>query len=1129
MALLGVSELECFCCEWQDPASTNVYRHRERMTAGSEISRTGDDPLDQFDNTRDAETRLRQALRGRRLVCEVGVPDSARHQLLELLRGALRTECNGQLARVSQRYPALLATTVATASVFMYEAGDLWGRFPLPGTSTDIGQAFADAIERLRLERFPIFDEQGAHRYVSRILAHGGIPEYCLSDLFRLTVHAQRRGIVDASDVLDLIAEEKSWQQQIDRPVLRFLRDTGRVGRDFLQRVLDLTDQAESDQRDETVAERLGLPTHVVRGFRRFEPIRVAIAHAPRISRPRLLFDPDTSDTPEVLLPWGGQTKTAWRVLHEHGADVPPLDVSSDASDDVRIPVSPAARWRAIAHSPEGLVLRAFSIGGVSEDRPALVFDVMSGEQSSDPRFAAAREVWVLAPCQLTPIGSGVEVVQSLPMRDDAWAGWFVHEVLIGAGGDLAGTHRQHQVRVRLGFEIPLSVVFSNLVPGVETTDGGVVFDGPPHLETAPWAADCFDRWQILVSGTSIGEQPIPTDARTELINASLQKLFSDVDVSDVVIRIRGPMGASHRLSGAVVRGFRIGIPTKPMHPGETSVVAMAANSGIAVLHKGSETRAITVHASEPHVTIVAHGAGGTVELSFRCPVIRWRLRGSGAAPTPFDNAVIRYTLAPGQEPAGVLQLDTGRGDSTAKLRARGLDAQPTPLPRLRKHAPVLQFDLAPVLSSLLETSASRAAVDAEIDGRVFQVAELREAVQLSLRSIAYTEPDPVVAEMATLAYSVIQSKSLQARCLRLTCVDRPWRQPVTLSIGSGPGDGSVSCPRLRPGRYSAVIGLEADDGSFHGVGATNPARFDVPWHGAERDTPGEDDPRELLVDAVHGRLAPSERSSASIALCQAAALLLGSAECKTEAAAHINELLPIPLDEWVAAFDAAAGEYGMTMSGAVRGAVRVIAQAPSGSSAGLLSSTFASRLVRLAAVRRKPLIAVDEARAESQQLAGVADITTLRPETVLGLNAGAAATDRLRREVRELEQLPSAPLSANGRVLGLMRVRLSSREQQSWIAMLARAYRAGNDDLLLLRPMARAECSAARKALGQPDYADGQATLLLHVASFEAAAHLALGTRKAVAAAEFLASVARTFPEYVETRVAYCLCRYLP
>jgi hypothetical protein len=155
-----------------------------------------------------------------------------------------------------------------------YSGGDFWSGVqevtgPLPANAqSEMGQIF-EKVLRQHANLVRIHDLGTAHRYVTPILAHGGIPDYCLDDFFKNVLSPAVTGKLEFSgDAEDLI---KEWLAQpslvafTDKPVRRFFLYGGAPARDFLQRCLDMAAAEDVDQ-----AAEFGLPQRVVDRFRQW-------------------------------------------------------------------------------------------------------------------------------------------------------------------------------------------------------------------------------------------------------------------------------------------------------------------------------------------------------------------------------------------------------------------------------------------------------------------------------------------------------------------------------------------------------------------------------------------------------------------------------------------------------------------------------------------------------------------------------------------------------------------------------------------------------------------------------------------------------------------------------------------
>ena len=1070
-----------------------------------------------------ADQILHEALRGRRLVFEAGLDGRSRDSLIALVEKASVSTGIRDLGRLAPKFPALFVAAVATEGVFAYSGGDLWSNLRLQRSSTEIGQAFSTSIAMLQLERFDVFDEQGAHRYVSRILAHAGVPEYCLRDLFRFLAAARGRGIAEAEEAIEMMSLESYWRQQLDRPVQRFLRDTGAVGRDFLQRVLELPEEHDSAESDLVVAERIGLPIHVVKAFRTESDtdVRSRGVQSPRLARPILRFDPDIQDAPELIISSGSGSTTSWRLIHEDGPTVAAQELDFLPGEELRFDVAPARRWRALAISEDGSQTHAYSIEGVAESRPLLVFDVESGNRAADPRFLPSTEVWVISPCPLVSVDEKLSILSVTELRGAAWQGWLAHDVIVNGTGELRGNHHLQPVSLRLGTEERVRVRVGNLDPIARSSTGHAVLSGPPVLLEVPWSESDSDRWQVVISGSAIPDARLPATADIESLNHELSALFAVDAISDFTLRLQGPIGAQFRLDGVVVPGLSISIPDALLFPGDQSTVQIAVAAGLAVLHDGVPGRSIVVDGSMPRVILDVMGSNKVIaQLSFRIGALGWRLIHRKGLPTRFGNVPIRQPVDQTGEMTLVLEIDVGDASGVSVATEDTSGVRVAILPVSRRKGSLLRIDLAPAVERLRSTDALMLTVGAEIDGRHQRLVELNESVSITLVGIRHLETNAG----PFLDYEIEQSKAVANCAVRVWSVDRPWNPAVTLRLAGGALAGRVSCGRLLPGMYRAEAGVEAGAGPLHSSGAP-PLNFEIPWSDKHcPDDQGDADEREVLVRAVRLPDYTAPVIADRMLVAPAAVLLLGSPDCDSAAARRVAAAITLSIDEGIVALDTAAKRYGLTSSAAVRATLRILLSSGRESSGDFAEGTFASRLLRLVAAR--PYAAGQSNADSSMALAGITLPASMNPESILGTAAKAVPAARILADLREIERVPAAPLSLNGRALGLFQVRVWAHAKPEWIAQLAGSFSIGREDVEIFPLSIRQVCFAARNSLPKTYFPDGMPTLHLHVLSLEAAAHVVCDTPRAPAAIDHLVSVARTFPAYVETRLIYLLLR---
>ena len=162
------------------------------------------------------------------------------------VRGLGRSRALGLLER---DYPCALAVYLVAQGVYGYRGGDYWGEVVQAtglrrANTSQVGQAFEAILEAMGLPMF--YDmRQEAHRYVSLILAHGGIPDYCLPDFFKNMLQPSVLRLQYADMSAAELIDEWQWRSardsfRVDRPIIRFLVNGGQVAEDFVERCREM-------------------------------------------------------------------------------------------------------------------------------------------------------------------------------------------------------------------------------------------------------------------------------------------------------------------------------------------------------------------------------------------------------------------------------------------------------------------------------------------------------------------------------------------------------------------------------------------------------------------------------------------------------------------------------------------------------------------------------------------------------------------------------------------------------------------------------------------------------------------------------------------------------------------------
>ena len=206
------------------------------------------------------------------------------------------------LEYIARTYPAAFLVFLVGQGIYGYQGGDYW---PAIEKALDIHVdqvAFGRTLERLlHWFHLPLFHElqERAFRYVSLILAHGGIPVYSLNDYFSQIVlpcatKPQFVGL-DGQELIDEILKS-SASRNVDKPILYFLEYGGQAAVNLLERSRSTLLAWQKNPQDFHV-EETGLPGHIVSFFNewaRLHPIDALTMTKTRsrYKRPVLCLDP---------------------------------------------------------------------------------------------------------------------------------------------------------------------------------------------------------------------------------------------------------------------------------------------------------------------------------------------------------------------------------------------------------------------------------------------------------------------------------------------------------------------------------------------------------------------------------------------------------------------------------------------------------------------------------------------------------------------------------------------------------------------------------------------------------------------------------------------------------------------
>ena len=280
-------------------------------------------------NLNDEDNRIEKELKGKRLICELSFDRSKFDQWRCQLPPSIK----------AWQWPYVTAVMTVGVGVYEYEQGNYWHALPWltkPGDQSRWKKNFETFLEKHEtLETFKSLRESG-HRYVAPILAHGGIPLYCLQDFFLLLTHNTDYE-QPSNDFIEFLKYSPSCLQNIDKPIQRFLLYGGEVAEEFVARILALWQSRERGYGGGTY----GLPMRVVDAFADWYATHGSInqQRERRRNRPRAalrikpgdlgvyLYLPHCNDHPEISKNalWKALGKS-WAITSSHEIPLPLSD-----------------------------------------------------------------------------------------------------------------------------------------------------------------------------------------------------------------------------------------------------------------------------------------------------------------------------------------------------------------------------------------------------------------------------------------------------------------------------------------------------------------------------------------------------------------------------------------------------------------------------------------------------------------------------------------------------------------------------------------------------------------------------------------------------------------------------------
>lgn len=541
----------------------------------------------------DWEKRLRPQVAEVDLLGEVGLSEEEVRLLGRLIGDLVRHKgWSGAARLLRERYPCSYAVFLVAVGAYHYEEGAFWQAvrdatdLPIPPTQALWwGQLFEEIVRTLPVAQFP---SMGGQRYVAPILAHGGIPDYCLGDFFdhflQPLVTRPEFAALSTEEFIQQRLRQASISYITDKPVLRFLEYGGPLAVDFLERCREMALRF-AEEGEIPSPEAVGLPPRVVQRYRAW--LEGRDRPSPRratLRSPVLFLDPwrlgVSLHLPSLSVTAQGLSlRVLWRVSPCDNPEIPAelrREGAGWKTDPLKIPLpTPAPEYRVSLvlvldrenGDPLEVPVREWRIPGVTEERPLLWFDPKDNALISLRDALPGARLWVLRHPDVTLEADppeGLRVSEQFPRLPWGWSDFVGEEV------DLS---RARSLRARRGDRSLEYAVLGDLQgqPSLEGDNRLPVEDGlpplyvgaPPSLHIPLSSHDPrLHRWHVEVwnEGPALPEvhasdtlANIGPEVREGEIVLDLRTWLGDAPAGTYKVKVRGPLGRKADLAFRVL------------------------------------------------------------------------------------------------------------------------------------------------------------------------------------------------------------------------------------------------------------------------------------------------------------------------------------------------------------------------------------------------------------------------------------------------------------------------------------------------------------------------------------------------------------------------------------------------
>jgi len=528
----------------------------------------------------DDEGRLAQELQGKRLICEV---DVSQEEVSVWQKEVIRPRSSAW-----NKYPSISAIATVNAGIYEYHHGDFWSAFPEledPSSQSHWGKRFERYLHKHdSLETFQELKKEG-HRYVAPILAHGGVPQYCLEDFFVL-LSKYSDPEQPSSEFIDYLGLHQNVMVNIDKPVQRFLLYGGEVAEEFVARCLALCQSREQGDGGGTH----GLPKRVIDVFSKWYAERGPTnrQHIRRFPKPEIRMQPGdiwvylrlprSDDHPEI------SPDTCWEVCGKFWA----------VSRNHEIPLIFSDGWTVRYKGHE------VNLQGISNSEPALFFNPASGKSIPNPRLRRLPEhLWAVF-----SQSASVEPEPSYREGIPTWPGYVI--AVFNLEGQRHLKIGDHQFEVRRPF---FHIEQDPVVKDVISAEGLPIFHMPPKIE---WEGTA----NLTLSRGSKNEGNI------DIASDDLQMWFDEPGEYEFILR--GPFGQNVRKRFVLIPGLNINLQPEVMWPNTPWIKCEVSAEQVDIRSMDGRSPPFISHDHSFHFQAMFEDT--VINLTAEVPRLRWRV-----------------------------------------------------------------------------------------------------------------------------------------------------------------------------------------------------------------------------------------------------------------------------------------------------------------------------------------------------------------------------------------------------------------------------------------------------------------------------------------------------------------------